>query len=132
MNEHGGERLRIDRWLWCVRFFKSRSAAAEAVRAGHVRLNGSRVKPAHDVKVGDALAVSFGGDAERSVTVRAIPARRGPASEAAECYVESEASLERRRAAAQERALRPALAPPTEGRPDKRTRRLLLRARERR
>ena len=124
-------RLRIDRWLWCARFFKSRSSAAEAVRAGHVRLNGGRVKPAHDVKIGDSLASSF-GDIERDVTVCAIPARRGPSSEAVACYAESEASLERRRVAAEQRTVLSAFAPPTEGRPDKRTRRLLLRARDRR
>jgi ribosome-associated heat shock protein Hsp15 len=126
------DRLRIDRWLWCARFFKSRSGAADAVRAGHVRLNGLRVKPAHDVKVGDALAIARDESVEREVTVAAIPARRGPASEAAGCYVESAESLARQRAAADQRALRPALAPPTPGRPDKRTRRLLLRARDRR
>jgi ribosome-associated heat shock protein Hsp15 len=131
--EHGPtERLRIDRWLWCARFFKSRSAAAEAVRAGHVRLNGQRVKPAHDVKVGDAIAVARDDSVERDVSIAAIPARRGPASEAAGCYVESAESLARQRAAAEQRALRPILAPPTPGRPDKRTRRLLLRARDRR
>jgi ribosome-associated heat shock protein Hsp15 len=132
MSDQHADRLRIDRWLWCARFFKSRSAAAEAVRAGHVRLNGSRVKPAHDVKIGDAVAISFGGEIERDITVSAIPLRRGPASEAVSCYVESAASLERRRIAAEQRAMRSALAPPTEGRPDKRTRRLLLRARDRR
>jgi len=124
-------RVRIDRWLWCARFFKSRSAAAEAVRGGRVRLNGSRVKPAHDVRVGDAIAVEI-GDGQRELTIAAIPARRGPASEAAECYVESAESIERRRAAAEARRLAPVFAPPTPGRPDKRTRRLLLRARDRR
>ncbi len=126
------DRERIDRWLWCARFFKSRSAAADAVRAGHVRLNDNRVKPAHDVKVGDTLAIGRGDDDERDVTVTAIPLRRGPASEAARCYAESAESLERQRAAAEQRALRPAFAPPTVGRPDKRTRRLLLRAKDRR
>ncbi len=90
-----------------------------------------RVKPAHDVKPGDAVTIELGahGD-EREITIAAIPARRGPASEAATCYVESSASVERRRAAAEARALAP--PPPTAGRPDKRTRRLLLRARDRR
>jgi ribosome-associated heat shock protein Hsp15 len=128
-DDSGG--LRIDRWLWCARFFKSRSAAAAAVRGGRVRLNGSRVKPAHDVKVGDAIAVEI-GDGERDVTIAAIPVRRGPASEASECYVESAESIERRRAAVEARKLAPVFAPPTPGRPDKRTRRLLLRARDRR
>jgi ribosome-associated heat shock protein Hsp15 len=131
-DEHPGDGLRIDRWLWCARFFKSRSGAAEAVRAGRVRLNGGRVKPAHDVKVGDTLAIGRSDDGERDVTIAAIPARRGPATEAARCYVESAESLERRRLAAEQRALLPRFAPPTEGRPDKRTRRLLLRAKDRR
>src|SRR4029077_5455109 len=124
-------RLRIDRWLWCARFFKSRSAAAEAVRGGRVRLNGSRVKPAHDVKVGDTIAVEIGAG-ESDVTIAVIPGRRGPASEAAVCYVETPESVERRRVAAEARKLAPVFAPPTRGRPDKRTRRLLLRARDRR
>ena len=131
-NDDVVDRLRIDRWLWCVRFFKTRSAAAEAVRGGHVRLNGGRVKPAHPVKIGDALAVARSLEPERDVTIAAIPARRGPATEAAQCYVESAESIERRRAAAAQRALEPKFAPPTLGRPDKRTRRLLLRARDRR
>jgi ribosome-associated heat shock protein Hsp15 len=57
--ETDAERLRIDRWLWCARFFKTRSAAAEAVRSGRVRLNAQRVKPSHAVKVGDALIVEL-------------------------------------------------------------------------
>ena len=72
------DRLRVDRWLWCARFFKSRSAAADAVRSGHVRLNGQRVKPAHAVKIGDALQLTLPRSAERDVAIAAIPARRGP------------------------------------------------------
>jgi ribosome-associated heat shock protein Hsp15 len=88
-------------------------------------------KRAHDVKPGDAVTIELGahGD-ERAITIAAIPVRRGPASEAATCYAESAESVERRRAAAEARALAP--PPPTPGRPDKRTRRLLLRARDRR
>lgn len=131
MSAHDDDRLRIDRWLWCARFFKSRSAAAEAVRAGHVRLNGQRIKPAHAVRIGDTLVVERGAFSEKEVEVAEIPARRGPASEVARAYVETAASMERAKRAAEARALRPVLAPPTEGRPDKRTRRLLLRARQR-
>jgi ribosome-associated heat shock protein Hsp15 len=127
----GGEEVRIDRWLWCTRLFKTRTAAAAAVRAGHVRLNGQRVKAAHDVKPGDLLALWVEDGAEREVRIAAIPLRRGPAREARECYAETPESLERQRAYAEQRALRPVLAPPTAGRPDKRTRRLLLRARQR-
>src|SRR5690349_6583180 len=101
------ERLRIDRWLWCARFFKSRSVAAAAVRGGQVRLNGQRVKPAHAVKVGDALTLVLDHDQQRDVRIAAIPERRGPAAEAAATYVETPESIERRRLAAEQRALRP-------------------------
>lgn len=129
--DDAADRLRIDRWLWCARLFKSRSAAAEAVRGGHVRLNGQRVKASHSVKVGDALQLSLSRSPERDVLIAAIPFRRGPAPEAAATYVESPQSIERRRLAAEERAARASYAPPTAGKPDKRTRRLLLRARQR-
>lgn len=129
--DDAADRLRIDRWLWCARLFKSRSAAAEAVRGGHVRLNGQRVKPAHAVKVGDALQITARHGTERDVAIAAIPARRGPAPEAASSYVESPESIERRRRAAAERAAHASYLPPTAGKPDKRTRRLLLRARHR-
>jgi ribosome-associated heat shock protein Hsp15 len=125
------DRLRIDRWLWCARFFKSRSAAAEAIRGGHVRLNGQRVKPAHAVKIGDALQIALPHGAQRDVAIAVIPKRRGPAPEAAASYVETTESIERRRKAAEERAARASYVPPTAGKPDKRTRRLLLRARQR-
>ena len=130
-NDDDADRLRIDRWLWCARFFKSRSAAAEAVRGGHVRLNGQRVKPAHAVKIGDALQVASSNGTERDVAIAAIPKRRGPAPEAAASYVETPQSIERRRKAAEEVKARVAYLPPTAGKPDKRTRRLLLRARQR-
>jgi ribosome-associated heat shock protein Hsp15 len=130
-DDSGSDRLRIDRWLWCARFFKSRSAAAEAVRGGHVRLNGQRVKPAHAVRIGDALQIVHRHGPERDVAVVVIPQRRGPAPEAAASYVETPASIERRRKAGEERAARTAYSPPTAGKPDKRTRRLLLRARQR-
>jgi ribosome-associated heat shock protein Hsp15 len=114
--------LRVDRWLWCTRFFKSRSLATEAVRAGHVRLNGQRTKPARDVSPGDRLSIQK-GDVEFEIAVKAIPVRRGPAVEAARCYEEFDDSVVRRE---QARRARPLFAqPPTRGKPDKRTRRLL-------
>lgn len=119
------ESLRIDRWLWCARFFKTRSLAAGAVKGGHVRVNGQRAKPARDVRVGDTLTI-LQGEVEREVTVAGIPTRRGPAPEASRCYVETEASIARRLEAQERRkAERELQRAPTPGRPDKRTRRLL-------
>lgn len=120
----GAADLRIDRWLWCARFFKTRSLAAEAVRAGHVRVNGQRCKPARDVKVGDRLEVVRGFD-EREIEIVALPGRRGPAVEAAACYEETQASAERRSLREEQRRSGDALRAPTSGRPDKRTRRLI-------
>ena len=117
--------LRVDRWLWCARFFKTRSLAADAVKGGHVRVNGQRAKPAREIRIGDTLLIDR-NDVEYEIAVTGIPSRRGPAPEAARCSVESEASVERRRRAAEQRVIaREALRPPTAGRPDKRTRRLI-------
>lgn len=125
MNGQGaasGPGLRIDKWLWSVRFFKTRSIAAEAVQAGHVKINGRRTKAAHNVKVGDALQI-VKGRVQFDVRVDGLPARRGPATEAQRCYSETPQSIERRQALADRRGL--ARSAPTAGRPDKRTRRLL-------
>jgi ribosome-associated heat shock protein Hsp15 len=128
----GGEELRIDRWLWCARFFKTRTQAATAVRGGHVRLNGQRVKAAHDVKIGDELTIVYAVGPERDVAIVAIPLRRGPPAEAQGCYTETPASIERRRVYAERRSeARMLEAAPTPGRPDKRTRRLLKQVKER-
>lgn len=116
------ETLRIDRWLWYVRFYKTRSLAAEEVRAGRVRLNGQRTKPAREVKVGDRLSIAR-GPADYELVVGTIPGRRGPAAAARNCYEETPQSLERRRLRAAARASE--AHPPTAGRPDKRTRRLM-------
>ena len=117
--------LRIDRWLFFCRFFKTRSKATAAVTAGHVRINGERASPGQRVQCGDRVDLVR----ERlsySLTVRAIPARRGPAPEARACYVEDEAKVierERKTAALRQDRL---LMPKTEGRPDKHTRRELI------
>ena len=98
-------RQRIDKWLWCARFFKTRSLAANAIKTGHVRLNGQRVKPAHGVKAGDAVSIASDRGSGRDVTIKAIPARRGPPAEAVACYAETAESIERRRVEAERRAL---------------------------
>jgi len=117
--------LRIDKWLWFARFFKTRSLAAKAVTAGHVRVNGGRVKPARALAIGDLLTVRRGADViECNVT--ALPTRRGSAGEARQAYSETDASVARRESRqAERRAMSATLLRPTEGRPDKRTRRML-------
>jgi ribosome-associated heat shock protein Hsp15 len=118
--------LRVDKWLWCARFFKTRSLAAEAVSGGKVHVNRERVKPSRAVRPGDVLEVTVGFDVV-TVQVRSIPVRRGPAPEARQCYVETAASLARRDRMREQRKLASMAAPQTDGRPDKRTRRELLR-----
>ena len=130
MTDTGPGASRIDRWLFAVRLFKSRSLAAEAVNGGKVHVNGSRVRPSHSVRPGDLVTFNRGAvDFECQVT--AIPARRGPAREALVCYAETEASRARREQHAQRMRLAAALAPRPEERPDKHQRKELRRLRGR-
>jgi len=121
---HTMEPLRIDRWLYFCRFFKTRSKATAAVTGGHVRLNGERAAPGTRVKVGDRIDL-VRERLEYALEVTAIPTRRGPAAEARSCYVEDAAVVTERedktRALRQDRLL----MPKTDGRPDKHTRRKL-------
>jgi ribosome-associated heat shock protein Hsp15 len=120
------DRLRIDKWLWAARFFKTRSLAAQAVEGGRVRLNGARVKPAKDVKPGDELAIHI-GELEWVIDVRALSVRRGPAEVARLLYEEREESRARRQAAIDARKALPEPAFGLRGRPTKRDRRMLKR-----
>jgi ribosome-associated heat shock protein Hsp15 len=116
-------RVRFDKWLWAARFYKTRALAAHAIEAGQARLGGDRVKPAHVVRVGDAVCVNKQGTVW-SVEVVALGERRGSASAAAELYRETPESAAAR---AEERARRAAAvaAPHFPGRPTKRDRRKL-------
>jgi len=115
--------LRIDKWLWCARFFRSRGLAQQAVEGGHVQVNGERVKASRPLRVGDRLRITR--DRERfEVEVTGIPARRGPAPEARQHYRETPESEAAR---AHARELDRLSAPVSAGRPDKRERRDLLR-----
>ena len=121
----GGEgSLRVDKWLWSARFFKTRALAAEAVDAGRVSVNGERAKPAKAVKRGDALAIRR-PPYEHLVTVLAVSDRRGPASEAQKLYEESAESRAKREAVARELKSMP--PPVFKGRPSKKDRRTLER-----
>jgi ribosome-associated heat shock protein Hsp15 len=125
-DDNGGGELRVDKWLWCARFFRTRSLAAVAVAGGKVHVNEERVKPSRVIRPGDRLEVTVGFDVI-SIAVRSIPRRRGPATEARLCYEETPASIDRRERIREQRRLATMAAPQTEGRPDKRTRRELLR-----
>jgi ribosome-associated heat shock protein Hsp15 len=128
--EDGPGSARIDRWLFGVRLFKSRSLAAEAVSGGKVHINDARVRPSHCVRSGDLVTFTRGGVDFECVVV-AIPVRRGPAKEAAACYTETDTSKARREQHAQRMRLASAMAPRPDERPDKHQRRELRRLRGR-
>lgn len=118
------ETLRIDRWLFYCRFFKTRSLATAAVSGGHVKLNGERTGPGSRIKCGDQIDLIR----ERlpfSLQVTGIPNRRGPAAEARNCYLEDEETVRQRELQAVALRQDRMLMPKTEGRPDKHTRRKL-------
>ncbi len=121
--------MRIDKWLWAARFFRTRSLAQQAVGSGRVKLNGERVKAAHALKAGDALLVRI-GEIEWDVVVRGLTERRGPAEQARMLYEESEAGRAARQSLMDLRrwGTEPALR--LKGRPTKRDRRLLEKLRE--
>jgi ribosome-associated heat shock protein Hsp15 len=117
--------VRVDKWIWATRFFKTRGLATEAVLAGHVHLNGTRVKPAKEVRVGDEIEIRI-GTTRWTVVVAGISDKRGPAKIAQELYTETDAS----RAAREQQALERKTAPPPLGadlgaRPTKQDRRRL-------
>jgi ribosome-associated heat shock protein Hsp15 len=117
--------MRIDKWLWVARFYKTRSLASEEVGKGRVHINGQATKPSREVKAGDVLWLR-GLDGPRTVTVRGISLSRGPASEAQRLYEETAESLKSRLAAIEQRRLAPEPAHTiTHGRPSKRDRRNL-------
>ncbi len=117
--------VRIDKWLWAARFFKTRALAAKACDLGRIRSNGVDAKPARDVRVGDRLEVkNEGGDFQ--VEVLALSQMRGPAAVAQTLYRESEESKATRRKAAEERKAMQQFAPLPERRPSKRDRRRIF------
>jgi ribosome-associated heat shock protein Hsp15 len=127
------ERVRIDRWLWAARFFRTRGAATDAVLGGRVHVNEIRVKPAKDVRAGDTVTLTIGG-VRREVVVRAVATKRGPASVAQSLYEETPDSIARREQSALERRLARPPGADLGARPTKQDRRRLdaLRRAERR
>lgn len=117
--------VRIDKWLWAVRFFKTRALATEAVSGGRVHVNGSRVKPAKDVRAGDKVEIRI-GVTEWTVVVTALADKRGPAKVAQTLYAETDESREaRERQALERKAAPPPLGAELGARPTKQARRRL-------
>ena len=125
------ERVRLDKWLWAARFFKTRSLAKQAIDGGKVDLNGAGCKPSKAVHVGDRLQIGR-GEERLEVVVLALSEQRGPASVAQTLYRETEESLAAREAMRAQRKLGAAglLRPPT--RPDKQARRQIMKFKDER
>jgi ribosome-associated heat shock protein Hsp15 len=121
--------VRVDKWLWAARFYKTRSLSMAAVRGGKVHLNGERIKPAHKLVVGDRLTIQK-GPCTFEITVAALSWQRGPAAMAQTLYSESDESRLARQALQEARKLQ-GDSPQRQGRPDKRARRQLHQFRER-
>ena len=96
------DRIRVDKWLWAARFFKTRSIAKTAIEGGKVHLDGQRVKVSREISVGETLVIKQGWD-EKEIVVRSLSAQRGPAPAARELYEETAASIEKREREAQAR-----------------------------
>ncbi len=118
------QRVRIDKWLWAARFFKTRTLATEAVAGGRVHVNGARAKPSKDVQVGDRIELTV-GQMPWHVEVTGLADRRGSASVAATLYTETPESIERRRVLSDQRRVAPPVGAGMGERPTKRDRRRL-------
>jgi len=118
--------VRLDKWLWAARFFKTRSVARDAVSGGKVHLNGNRAKPGRTLSVDDVLRIQRGDD-EYTITIIEIASRRGPAAVAQTLYEESDESRVKREKLVEQRKLEHEQHAGRERRPDKRQRRRLVR-----
>ena len=121
--------LRIDKWLWAARFYKTRSMATEAVHSGHVKLNGCGVKPARELRIGDTLGITV-GDTPWTITVCGLNDQRRPASEAQQLYAETPESAAHRNAERESKRLAPTPGSDLRGRPSKKARRQIRRFNE--
>jgi ribosome-associated heat shock protein Hsp15 len=122
-------RVRIDKWLWAARFYKTRSSAQQAIEGGKVKLNGERTKPAKDLAAGDRLSINIGA-CEWAITVLQLSAQRGPATIARALYEESAESRAKRESETARRRERFEPASVRKGRPTKRERREIDRWRD--
>ena len=119
-------KVRADKWLWAARFFKTRALASEAIQGGHVHINGSRIKPSRPVAIGDEIKIQKGNESFL-ISVTGISAKRGPANQAQLLYSEHESSIAKRAMLQEERRLFRSDNPAPRKRPDKRSRRHIIR-----
>lgn len=125
LNNKPDSKIRLDKWLWAARFYKTRNLAKEAIDGGKVHLNGSRCKPGKEPKVGDELRLRVGWD-EKTVIVRALSDKRQKAEIAQQLYEETANSIARREASAEQRKALRGATPRPERRPDKKQRRDIM------
>ncbi len=118
--------VRLDKWLWAARFYKTRALAGAAVGGGKVHLDGQRVKPSHRVKPGERYQIQRGHE-RLEIVVTGLSGRRGPAPEAAALYRETDASVARRERESEQRRLAALSRPRAASRPDKKQRRQIRR-----
>lgn len=128
MSEKDDDKVRLDKWLWAARFFKTRALAKAAIEGGKVHCRGERCKPGKEPKIGDELLIRSGFD-ERTVVILALSAVRRGAPQAQLLYAETAESIARREQAAAQRKAG-ALGVQTDGRPSKKQRRQLHRFRD--
>lgn len=126
MSEFSAQKLRLDKWLWAARFFKTRSLAKAAIEGGKVHLDGQRVKVSREISVGDTLQVRQGWD-QKTVVIQALSDQRRGAPEAQQLYTETEESREKREAAAAARKAAGGMLDRPAGRPTKKQRRQIHR-----
>lgn len=119
-------KIRIDKWLWAARFYKTRSLASTAIKGGKVAVNGQRAKPSRELEIGDSVTLRQGYD-EKTVVVNALSGQRGPASQAQQLYQETSESRQKRDKEKELRQLAAVQRPHGEGRPTKRERRQIHR-----
>jgi len=120
------KKIRIDKWLWAARFYKTRSLASEAIKGGKVNVNNHRTKPSREVELGDTLVLRQGFD-EKTIIVQALSDKRGPATVAQQLYQETAGSIQKREKEKELRKLAAVQRPHGEGRPTKRSRRQIHR-----
>jgi ribosome-associated heat shock protein Hsp15 len=130
MDQPRPDTVRLDKWLWAARFFKTRTLAAKAISGGKVQVNGRKAKRASGIRLGDRVRLRK-GPVEFRLIVRALSEHRGPATEAIRLYQETEESVQARRALASQRRVAPTFDFREKGRPSKKERRQLNRLKRR-